>query len=220
MKKVLIKVCGMRDAENIRNVENIDVDFLGFIFYSGSSRYVGDDSGSLKMIRKCVKSKVGVFVNELVDYISDKAELCKLDYLQLHGKETPDLCRELRQLGYSVIKAFSIASADDFKSAENYSDCCDYFLFDTKCADYGGSGRRFDWSLLDKYNGSTPFLLSGGLTPDCFDHLNRLEHPKFAGIDLNSGFEVSPAMKDVDKLMVFINQVRKQGEFRSCNAIM
>ena len=200
----------MRDAENICNVETLDVDFLGFIFYSGSARYVGDERGLPEVIRKCAKSKVGVFVNESFDYISDKAELCKLDYLQLHGNETPDLCRELRQLGYFVIKAFSIASVDDFKSMENYSGCCDYFLFDTKCAGYGGSGQRFDWSLLDEYNGSTPFLLSGGLAPDCYDDLNRLEHPKFAGIDLNSGFEVSPAMKDVDKLRVFISQVRKQ----------
>ena len=212
MKKI-IKVCGMRDAENVRNVENLDVNFLGFIFYSGSPRYVGDNSDSLDVVCKCTKSKVGVFVNELFDFIYDKAELCKLDYLQLHGKETPDLCRELRQLGHSVIKAFSIASADDFKSMENYSGCCDYFLFDTKCVGYGGSGQRFDWSLLDEYNGATPFLLSGGLTPDCFDDLSRLVHPKFAGIDLNSGFEVSPAMKDVDKLRVFISQVRKQGDF-------
>jgi Phosphoribosylanthranilate isomerase len=210
MRKLLIKVCGMRDAKNVRDVENLDVDFLGFIFYSGSSRYVGDDSGSLEVIRKCVKSKVGVFVNEPFDYISDKAELCKLDYLQLHGNETPDLCRELQRLGYSVIKAFSIASADDFKSTENYSGCCDYFLFDTKCVGYGGSGQRFDWLLLNEYHGAKPFLLSGGLTPDSFGDLNRLEHPMFAGIDLNSGFEVSPAMKDIDKLRIFIDQIRKQ----------
>ena len=210
MEKVIIKVCGMREPENIKDVEALDVDFLGFIFYSGSSRYVGDDNGSLEVIQGCTKSKVGVFVNELFDNISDKAELCKLDCLQLHGNESPELCRELRQCGYSIIKAFPVANAEDFEYTYNYSDCCNYFLFDTKCAGYGGSGRRFDWSLLGEYNGSTPFLLSGGLTPDCFDDLNRLEHPKFAGIDLNSGFELSPAMKDVEKLKTFINQIRKQ----------
>ena len=199
----------MRDAENVRDVEALDVDILGFIFYSGSPRYIGDDSRSLQIIRECAKSKAGVFVNESVDYISDKAELCKLDYLQLHGKEAPNLCLDLQQRGYSVIKAFSIASADDFASAENYSGCCDYFLFDTKCAGYGGSGQRFDWSLLDGYRGATPFLLSGGLTPDSFEDLSRLEHSKLAGIDLNSGFEVAPAMKDVDKLNVFINRICK-----------
>ena len=206
----------MRDAENIRKAEALEVDLLGFIFYSKSARHISQDRESVEVIRRCTKPKVGVFVNETIDNISDKAELYKLDYLQLHGSETPDMCKKLRQRGYSVIKAFSIASADDFKSVENYSGCCDYFLFDTKCAGYGGSGMRFDWSLLDEYNGTTPFLLSGGLTPDCFDELNLLEHPMFAGIDLNSGFEVSPAMKDVDKLRVFISQFRKQGEFRSC----
>ena len=197
----------MRDADNVRKVENLDVDFLGFIFYSASSRYVGDDDASLEVIRKCVKSKVGVFVNESFDYILDKAKLYNLDYLQLHGNETTDLCRELRQRGYSVIKAFSIASADDFKNAENYSDCCDYFLFDTKCVGYGGSGQRFDWSLLNEYKGDMPFLLSGGLTSDCLGDLSRLTHPEFAGIDLNSGFEISPAMKDIGRLRDFIGKV-------------
>ena len=197
----------MRDADNVRKVENLDVDFLGFIFYSASSRYVGDDDASLEVIRKCVKSKVGVFVNESFDYILDKAKLYNLDYLQLHGNETTDLCRELRQRGYSVIKAFSIASADDFKNTENYSDCCDYFLFDTKCVGYGGSGQRFDWSLLNEYKGDMPFLLSGGLTSDCLEDLSRLTHPEFAGIDLNSGFEISPAMKDLGRLRDFIGKV-------------
>ena len=207
---MIIKVCGMRESENIRNVETLDVDFLGFIFYSGSARYVGDDVGeSLEAIRRCAKSKVGVFVNETLDNISDKAGLYKLDYLQLHGSESPELCGKLRQCGYSIIKAFSIVSADDFKSTGDYSNCCDYFLFDTKCSGYGGSGQRFDWSLLDEYKGSVPFLLSGGLTPDCCDDLTRLSHAKFAGIDLNSGFEISPAMKDVGKLKDFINQIRK-----------
>ena len=207
MKKMIIKVCGMREQENIRDVETLDVDFLGFIFYSKSSRYV--DAKSLEAIRKCTKPKVGVFVNEVFGDILDKAKLYNLDYLQLHGNETSDLCGELQQRGYSIIKAFSIASADDFKSVGDYSDCCDYFLFDTKCAGYGGSGQRFDWSLIDEYKGSVPFLLSGGLNSDCCEDLIRLNHDKFAGIDLNSGFEASPAMKDVGRLRDFIESIRK-----------
>ena len=210
MKKVIIKVCGIRDEVNIRNVEVLDVDFIGFIFYPGSLRFVGDDNGeSLEAIRKCEKKKVGVFVNDTFENISIKAELYKLDFLQLHGNETPELCRELRQCGYSVIKAFSVSTAYDFKGMENYSGCCDFFLFDTKCSGYGGSGQRFDWSLLDEYNGSVSFLLSGGLTTDCYEDLVMLNHTKLAGIDLNSGFEISPAMKDVDKLRTFINRIRK-----------
>ena len=199
----------MREPENIKDVEALDVDFLGFIFYSGSPRYVGDSRESLEIIRGCLKPKVGVFVNETFDNIINKTELCKLDYLQLHGNETPDLCGELQQRGYSVIKSFSIETADDFKITENYSGCCDYFLFDTKCTGYGGSGQRFDWSLLDEYKGQTPFLLSGGLAPDCAGDIKQLKHPMFIGIDLNSGFEISPAKKDIDKLKKIINHVRK-----------
>ena len=206
---MIIKVCGMREPQNVHDVEALDVDLLGFIFYPKSSRYVGDDGKSIELISECVKPKVGVFVNETFDSISDKAELYKLNYLQLHGNETPDLCEKLRQRGYSVIKAFSIASACDFGNTGDYLDCCDYFLFDTKCTGYGGSGRRFDWSLLDEYKGRMPFLLSGGLTPDCCEDLTRITHSEFAGVDLNSGFETSPAVKDVDKLNIFINRIRE-----------
>jgi len=202
----------MREPENIRDIEALDVDFLGFIFYPGSSRYVGEsDVESLEAIRRCTKQHVGVFVNETLVNICVKAQMYELDYLQLHGNESPELCRELRQCGYSIIKAFPIVNAEDFEYTKNYSDCCDYFLFDTKCADYGGSGQRFDWSLLEGYNGDVSFLLSGGLAPDCYKDLNRLEHPKFTGIDLNSGFEVSPAVKDICKLKEFINHIRTTG---------
>ena len=206
---MIIKVCGMREQENIKEVEALDVDFLGFIFYSGSPRYIVDNRESLEIVRRCTKPKVGVFVNETFDNIMNKAELCSLDYLQLHGNETPGLCMELRRHGYSLIKAFSIAAANDFVITENYSDCCDYFLFDTKYTGFGGSGKRFDWFLLDEYNGKIPFLLSGGLTTGCDDDIIQLKHSQFAGIDLNSGFEVSPARKDIDKLKIIINHVRK-----------
>ena len=209
MEKIVIKVCGMREPKNIKDVESLDVDFLGFIFFSGSTRYIGCGVEALESIRNCTKTKVGVFVNEKFDDIIAMAESYRLDCLQLHGNETTDLCKDLQQRGYSVIKAFSIGTADDFKIAENYSGCCDYFLFDTKCAGYGGSGKRFDWSLLAEYKGQTFFLLSGGLTPDCAGDINRLNHQMFAGIDLNSGFEISPAKKDIDKLRNFINHVRK-----------
>ncbi|MDR2916672.1 MAG: phosphoribosylanthranilate isomerase [Tannerella sp.] len=204
-----IKVCGMRDPENIRHIEAFDVDFIGFVFYAKSPRYVLADNDSVEAIRQCIKPKVGVFVNETLEQMLEKAELYQLSFLQLHGNETSDLCGELRQRGYSVIKAFSVASVDDIRKTENYPGCCDYFLFDTKCAGYGGSGNCFDWSLLDAYNGNTPFLLSGGLSPDCVLEIKQLRHSGFAGIDLNSGFEISPAIKDTGKLKDFITEIRK-----------
>ena len=206
----------MREPENIREVEMLDVDCLGFIFYDKSPRYVPENQEYIEAIRHCKKNKVGVFVNETLEKMLYKGKLFQLNALQLHGNETPEMCGLLRQNGYSVIKTFSITSIvdfqqpiDPFQQTERYRNCCDYFLFDTQCAGYGGSGKRFDWSLLDAYQGDTPFLLSGGLTPDCAADIKRLNHPRFAGIDLNSGFELHPAMKDTVKLKDFIRKARQ-----------
>ena len=206
--RLFIKVCGMRDPENIGNIEVLDVDFQGFIFYEQSPRYVPNEREYIEAIRKCKKNKVGVFVNETKENIVDKAKLFQLNYLQLHGNETPEACHALRRLGYHVIKSFLIASVSDFHQTERYHNCCDYYLFDTKSNDYGGSGKRFDWSLLDAYQGKTPFLLSGGLDIYCVDEIKRMKHPQFAGVDLNSGFEISPAMKNVGLLKEFIEALK------------
>ena len=198
----------MREPENMQCVEALDVDCLGFIFYDQSPRYVPEKSEYIEAIGNCKKNKAGVFVNESLDTMLVKAKLFRLQFIQLHGHETPGLCGELRRHGYFVIKAFSIASSTDLHQTEEYRDVCNYFLFDTKCAGYGGSGRRFDWSLLGDYRGETPFLLSGGLDSDCVEDLKRLKHPQFAGIDLNSGFEISLAMKDVLKIKEFIFKLK------------
>lgn len=208
-----IKVCGMRSPENIRRIETLDIDYMGFIFYHGSPRRVFGDDECLHAIRLCAKRKVGVFVNEALEQMLEMADLYRLDMLQLHGDESPETCIALQQSGYSVIKAFSVASVEDFGKTGDYPDCIDYFLFDTKCAGYGGSGKRFDWSLLESYTGNVPFLLSGGLTPDSMHDVCLLEHARFAGIDLNSGFEISPAIKDVGKLEKFIGGIRKYPEY-------
>jgi phosphoribosylanthranilate isomerase len=208
--RMKIKVCGMCRPENLRRVSALDIDYVGFIFYRGSSRCVLEHEESADAIRRCEKYKVGVFVNETPDRVLEIAGSYRLNGLQLHGgAESPETCVALREAGYAVIKAFSVASAEDFVRTEEYSDCADYFLFDTKCAGYGGSGIRFDWSLLDRYNGRTPFLLSGGLTPDHIYDILSLRHLQFAGIDLNSGFEISPAVKDVEKLKAFIRKIRQ-----------
>ncbi|MDR1154573.1 MAG: phosphoribosylanthranilate isomerase [Bacteroidales bacterium] len=207
---MMIKVCGMRAPENICALETVDIDIVGFVFYPASPRYVADGVEAVAGVGKdgSGKKKAGVFVNETPERLRDRARRFRLDYIQLHGNESPAACEAVRRQGYSVIKAFPIADGADFRRTENYAHCADYFLFDTKCANHGGSGRRFDWSLLDEYRGDTPFLLSGGLTPDCADDIRRLHHPAFAGIDLNSGFETSPAVKDIAKLRDFIRQIR------------
>lgn len=224
---MLIKVCGMRDPENIRQVATTGIDWMGFIFYAKSPRRFGSvDSGQLtddslkktdsnhssnyqlSTINRQLK-KVGVFVNATPEYMMETANLYKLDYLQLHGNESPDTCYTLQKRGYAIIKAFSIASIDDLVSTTEYEGRADYFLFDTKCNGYGGSGKQFDWSILASYNGNTPFLLSGGINPNSVDAIINFKHPRLAGIDLNSGFEIEPGMKDADKIKTFIDKIKK-----------
>lgn len=198
----------MRDPENICSLETLDMDITGLIFYPPSPRYVPDDGRSSDIVFRCGKKRAGVFVNEKQKILIDKAKRYHLDYIQLHGGESPETCEMLRRQGYAVIKTFPVATKEDFIYTDDYPCCADYFLFDTKNVNYGGSGKRFDWSLLDEYKGNTPFLLSGGLTPDCADEIGLLCHPMFAGIDLNSGFETSPAIKDIAKLKDFISKIR------------
>ena len=212
---MIIKVCGLREVDNIRRIEMLDVDWLGFIFYPPSPRFITESSENVEGIGNCKKNTVGVFVNESLEYMLEKGKTFQFDIIQLHGNETPDICAELRQNGYLVIKAFSIESSKDFLQMDSYQKCCDYYLFDTKYSGYGGSGARFDWNLLEAYQAETPFLLSGGLSPDCSDELKKLHHPQFAGIDLNSGFELYPAMKDVNKIKNFIQPFRRTNTYNS-----
>ena len=228
----------MRDPENICQVAALNIDLMGFIFYPRSPRYVagnrtsatepvtalagspvaapvptvesiGEDA-SVDAIHYCLKAKVGVFVNEPVSGILNIAERYGLDYLQLHGDESPDHCEVLRRQGYSIIKVFPVASTADLNQVTDYRNSADFFLFDTKCTHYGGSGIRFDWSILNEYKESVPFFISGGLTAGCVREISLLSHhPAFTGIDLNSGFEVSPAVKDIEGLKSFIDVIRR-----------
>lgn len=205
---MIVKVCGMRDADNIRQVEQCGADWMGFIFFARSPRFVADEPEYLPPAQK----RVGVFVNASYEEITDRVETFALDAVQLHGKETPELCSRLHADGLTVVKAFSLRSADDVTATDAYEGVCDYFLFDTPTAAYGGSGRRFDWALLQSYCGATPFLLSGGLSPDSLGDLATFSHPQWAGIDLNSGFETQPALKNPQTLKLFISKFRKQYE--------
>lgn len=209
---MLIKVCGMREAENIRQVEALGIDWMGFIFYPRSPRFVGEALAGVPVVgavREPPVRKVGVFVNASSEEMMEAAQKYKLDYFQLHGNESPDDCYALQKRGFALIKAFSIASEEDLEKTADYEGRVDYFLFDTKCEGYGGSGKQFDWSVLAAYKGSTPFLLSGGIRPESLKALRHFHHPRLAGIDLNSGFETAPGMKDVAKLKGFVGEVKK-----------
>ncbi len=196
----IVKVCGMRDASNIREVEKIGIDWMGFIFHLKSSRAVKRVPAYLPAKVK----RVGVFVNESIENILETTSLFQLDFVQLHGDESPDFCDEMGKNGLKVIKAFSIANKFPKQKVVAYHGKCDYFLFDTKTSLYGGSGKKFDWEVLSDYHGETPFLLSGGISEDDAEEILAFSHPQFVGIDINSKFEISPALKDVQKISEFI----------------
>jgi phosphoribosylanthranilate isomerase len=196
----------MRDAENIREVEALGIDFMGFIFWPKSSRYVSERPAYLPTQCK----RVGVFVNEDANQLNRIAEEYALDVIQLHGQESPDYIRALRTDGINtaVIKAFNIATAADLEATKPYEGIVDYFLFDTKGKSVGGNGEKFDWSVLVNYVGKTAFLLSGGIGPDDAERVKAFHHPKCIGIDLNSKFEISPALKDVAALRRFLRALK------------
>ncbi len=192
----------MRDAENIREVEALGIDMMGFIFWPKSSRYVSERPAYLPTGCK----RVGVFVDEQIEQVQRIADAYALDVIQLHGNESPEYVQRLQ--GRSLIKAFNIASPEDIGQTKVYEGIVDYFLFDTKGKSVGGNGEKFDWSLLHAYDGDTPFLLSGGIGPHDAEFVTAFRHPRCMGIDLNSRFEISPALKDVNKLKGFIKQIR------------
>lgn len=199
----------MRDPVNISGVVAALPDYLGFIFYPKSSRFIGFESLTevLAAVPDSIK-KVGVFVNETPEKVLEIRQVWKLDVVQLHGNETPEYCRKMKDTGMVIFKAFSVDEQFDFKKLEAYSGVCDYFLFDTKGQSPGGTGQKFNWELLDNYHFNVPFFLSGGIVPDDLPLIKSFHHPYLAGIDINSGFEISPALKDVEKVRKFFSEIR------------
>ena len=200
--RLIIKVCGMREEQNISDLEKLDIDWVGMIFWPGSKRYVGSPPGRLPQRLK----KVGVFVDASLDDIRQHVSDYQLDIIQLHGHETPAFLEALKPL--TLIKAFNIADASDLEKTKVYEGIADYFLFDTKGKIVGGNGEKFDWTVLTAYEGSTPFLLSGGIGPNDVQKVKQFHHQKCIGIDLNSRFESAPGLKDIDQLQTFIKQIR------------
>ena len=249
MDDMIIKVCGLREADNLAAVEQLDVDMVGFVFYPHSPRYVQmirshagiipdyseERLAQLKVgkalqqpvenngmcgnsVRRTIGSKpkrVGVFVDEMPQNIVTRVYNFSLDYVQLHGEETRETCENLRRTidpdirpGIGIIKALRITNAADVAQWRQYEGVVDLFLFDTCCPSVGGSGKQFDWSLLNAYDGPIPFLLSGGIGPDDVERIQAIRHPRFIGVDLNSKFETAPAVKDVNLLSCFVNKLR------------
>lgn len=204
-----LKVCGMRDADNIASVAALAPDYLGFIFYGRSPRYVGEmPSETLRKVPSSI-CKVGVFVDSAPEYIRETVDRYGLDMVQLHGGESLRLCREIRKM-CPVIKAFRVRQAADLRSVVKYAGVCDFFLFDTPADGFGGSGRQFDWSVLSDFESPLPFFLSGGIGPGDADRIGLFGHPALAAVDVNSRFETAPGVKDVALLAEFIRKMNSK----------
>lgn len=211
----------MRDETNIKDVIDLEIDWLGLIFWQRSPRYV---SRKPQIDKRGVKL-VGVFVNETVQNIVKTKEDYDLDIIQLHGNESPDFIKELTAefvereyqsvsegkpyIRPKMVKAISVSSKVDMAKTKDYEKVVDYFLFDTKTPKIGGSGQQFDWSVINLYKGDTPFILSGGIGPNDAERIAKFRHPQFAGIDLNSRFETEPGLKDVEAIRNFIEKVKR-----------
>jgi len=210
MTDIKIKVCGMRDESNLKALLPLKPDYVGFIFYPKSPRYVGVRFPREIPALVTDAKKVGVFVNADFDDARDFIIRCKLDAVQLHGNEAPGECWLHRSLGLTVIKAFSVDDSFDFKVLEPYKDAVDYFLFDTKTPQHGGSGKKFNWDILKGYDNSKPIFLSGGIDVDDVVAIKSLKNIDIHAVDINSRFEISPAMKDIEKLGYFFEAMRRE----------
>lgn len=213
-----VKICGLREPNNVAAIAELAVDHLGFIFYAKSPRHAKSDAlrAWLEANKDALegKSRVGVFVNAEIDFILNTVHDYGLNYVQLHGNESPTYCQELNVLWSvssmqqaRIIKAFNVDADFDFGATQAYATHCPLFLFDTKSSTAGGSGKQWDWSLLDRYEGITPFFLSGGIGPDDVVRIKTVQHPQFYGIDVNSRFEIQPGLKDPELLRTFLAQL-------------
>ena len=201
-KELKIKVCGMRNQQNVDEVVALGLDFIGNIFFAKSPR-------NLELKVNASTKKVGVFVKESVEEIKLKINDHQLEVIQLHGGESNDFCKEIKDLGLEVWKVLSIDSEFDFTELQNYPDA-DMFLLDTNTKNHGGAGRKFDWSLLDRIDKESPktYLLAGGIGSGDAQEIKSLNLKKLIGLDLNSKFEIKPGLKDVKLLKEFLNELR------------
>ncbi|MDR6196709.1 phosphoribosylanthranilate isomerase [Siphonobacter sp. SORGH_AS_0500] len=207
-----IKVCGMKEEGNLQDLLELQPDYVGFIFYENSPRFMGEtlDAEVVKNVPKDTK-KVGVFVNASINQIVQTVKTYGLDFVQLHGDEMPDFCRSLQFKGINIIKAFRVDETFNFTQLNNYKPVCDYFLFDTKAAAYGGTGTAFDWSLLKRYDNEKPFFLSGGIRLEDAETILELKEKtglRMHAVDINSKFEEQPGIKNIEAVREFIQRLK------------
>jgi len=219
---MIIKTCGLKTPDNIKPITQLEIDWMGFIFYPKSQRFMGKNQALKEFLRsdegqQIPQKRVGVFVNATHDQLFRTVEEYQLDYVQLHGAEGPMYCEALQShwamtgiRSAQLIRAFRVSEAFDFGITLDYEPYCSHFVFDTKGQLPGGNGHQFNWGILERYKGKTPFLLSGGIGPDDVEAIQKLNHPAMAGIDVNSKFETAPALKNVELLTKFVREFRTQ----------
>ena len=213
---MLVKVCGLTTMMNIEEIANLTPDYMGFVFYDKSPRYVGDSLNAIQLQHLDTRiKKTGVFVNEMPRVIAECVRTYYLNAIQLHGDEPLATVKESARMlgGVSIIKAFRIHEGFDFAAVADYEAFCSLFLFDAAQESYGGGGTSFNWDLLKRYTGSVPFLLAGGLSPENLeDALDVVAaHPLGRGVDLSSGLEIRPGVKSLTKTKEVIDIVRSYG---------
>ncbi len=209
-----IKVCGITRPEQVIQLDEMGVEFAGFIFYPKSPRYVFSHMSKeqLKKIKGQQINKVGVFVNKPAEEVLQMVDACGLYLVQLHGDESPRYCEKISNY-VTVVKAFRMREGENIIwRAKDYQDVCDMFLFDTEGAGYGGTGKKFNWNILKGENVRKPFFLSGGIQPEDVDLLKEFQKESVAkdlfAIDINSKFEVAPGLKNIEMIKAFVNDLK------------
>lgn len=203
-----VKVCGMREPDNIAGLTKLNPDYIGFIFYSRSKRFVGNefDPDIVASVPPNIK-KVGVFVNAPLNSILETSEFFGLDYVQLHGNEPVDYCKFVFYAGIKIIKAFPVNGEFNFGKLPAYKPFCDFFLFDTQTSTFGGTGEKFDWEILNNYDNEKPLFLSGGISENDVGAIKKINGINIHAIDINSRFEDKPGLKNIEKIQNFIKAI-------------
>ncbi len=205
----------MRESANIEALQALDIDFMGLIRYPKSKRFVDDNQANTVGKLTMNKGTVGVYVNATSEQILQDIIPMQLDIIQLHGDEDSSFAKALLELDLKIFKAFQIQESFDFTILKDWEILAEaylgklFFLFDTATKNYGGSGTKFNWQLLDNYTGKVPFLLSGGITAQDAPAIKSIKHDAFMGIDINSQFETAPGLKDIDNVKTFIQKLRQ-----------
>lgn len=206
---MLVKVCGVADNTCLTALQYSGVDLIGLIYYPGSPRYAVDKVDPLIANRIKNVKLAGVFVDASKNEVMEFANEYSLKVLQFHGDESSEYCKSFRK-EFTVIKSFGITDVNSFKKCDDYNGCCDYFLFDTSSQHKGGTGRKWDWRMLENYDGKTDFILSGGINNDDAHLLRSVTHPSFAGVDINSRFEITPGVKDIMMVNAFTDSLKNE----------